>query len=276
MTLHIHLTLHATIRSFTIFVSSTSNDDKRDKNALDDIIAALQYVVDSMAVSEPAKKKSKTDRKHGVDAVATLPTMSFCMSIFLQFVFMGEVSVNGKLMKAYSNLRSELQQIMLSAQETFVSESAAGKEVDAMELASLLAEQFADKPVISVVGDDEEEACAKRVVATMNISSHVEHVVKPLKDFVHKTLHLPLMLHEVPQKALMELSSFSSSAESSMQGIIDVVAFIQSKLDEHFPFAWVFFTSDVAEVLACKGHFLESSGQAGWLQIHVCLFGLSN
>ena len=233
-----------------------ANDEKREKTALDDILAALQYVVDTAAVVEPNKKKAKRQRDKSDDP--SLSTISFCISIFMEFAFQSEVVVNGKLIKAYSSLRSELQQIMLSAQETFTAEASEGKQVDAMELAALLTQQFADKPVMSVVGDDEEEACAKRVTSTMNIATHQESIVKPLREFVTKQLHLPLLLHPMPQQTLLELSS----AYSAMTGIVDIVAFIQSKLEDLFPFAWVLFASDISEVFVCKGHFIENSGEA--------------
>lgn len=254
------------LRCFVTFIESLSHDEKRDKTALDEVLGALQYVVDSTKTAEPKKKRAKTSSSQtGRDSTstATMSTTSFCMSMFLEFVLQGEVSVNGKLIKAYSNLRSELQQIMLSAQETFVSETADGKEIDAMELAVLLTEQFADKPVLAVVGDDEEEACAKRVVSALNVDKQRDATVKPLQDFIAKKLHLPLMLHPVPQQTLLEVAALKCNSNSSMNTIIDLVAFIQSKLDELFPFAWVFFSSDVAEVLACKGHFIDSSAEAG-------------
>ena len=244
-----------------------NGDEQREKTALDDVLSALQYVVDasSKSVQEPAKKRAKTSSRDKIEetdasssAATTLKTLSFCVSIFLEFAFQGEVCVGGKLIKVYSSLRSELQQIMLSAQDTFTANSSDGQKVDAMELAALLTEQFADKPVMSVVGDDEEEACAKRVVAAMNVESERETIVKPLTEFVAKQLHLPLLLHPVPQKTLLELAQLAEKLKT----IVDLVAFVQSKLDELLPFSWVGFASDISEVFVCKGHFIESSGQA--------------
>lgn len=251
-------------RSFVTFLCSLANDEKREKTALDDILAALQYVVDSAAAVEPAKKKSKRQREKSDDH--SLSTIPFCVSIFMEFAFQSEVVVNGKLIKVYSSLRSELQQIMLSAQETFTAEASEGKQVDAMEFAALLTQQFADKPVMSVVSDDEEEACAKRATSTMNIATHQASIVKPLQEFVAKQLHLPLLLHPMCQQTILELSSALASADSSMKNIVDLVAFIQSKLEDLFPFAWVLFASDISEVFVCKGHFIEHSGEArlGW------------
>lgn len=258
-------------RCFVTFVQSLTADDKREKNALDDILGALQYVKDSAAVAEPSRKKARlsADPEHGS---ATLKATAFCVSIFLQFTFEGEVSVSGKLVKSYSSLRPELQQIMLSAQETFACETSEGKEVDAMEFAALLTEQYADRPVLSIVGDDEEESCAKRVVAAMNITSQRTATVDPLREFVAKKLHLPLMLHPVPQQTLLELATLTSSADSTMKSLMDLVAFIQSKLEEMFPFSWATFASDIAETLVCKGHFIESSGEARYQQSTTCWF----
>eukprot|EP00438_Fugacium_kawagutii_P029202 Skav229537 [mRNA] locus=scaffold568:49055:58809:- [translate_table: standard] len=256
---------------FVTFVENLAHDEKREKTALDEVITALQYAADSSAsgkVTAPAAKRQKRGDpgEHAAPelsgSAATSKTMSFCLSIFLEFVFQGEVSVNGKLVKAYSALRSELQQIMLSAHETFVASSSEGQKVDAMELAALLTQQFADKPVMMVIGDDEEESCAKRVTSIMNIPGQRESIANPLKDFVLKKLHLPLMLHPVPQQTLLELSAFVASKASSMNTLVDLVAFVQSKLEEMMPFSWALFASDVSEVFVTKGHFIESSGEA--------------
>lgn len=86
------------------------------------------------ATKRSRKQKESTGQGDAVDAA--LKTKAFCISIFLQFAFEGAVSVSGKLVKAYSALRSELQQVMLSAIETFVNNGphGAGSKVDAMEL----------------------------------------------------------------------------------------------------------------------------------------------
>lgn len=116
---------------------------------------------------------------------------------------------------------------------------------------------------MSVVGDDDEEACVKRVVSTCNIPSQRDAVVKPLQEFARTKLHLPLMLHPMPQVTLIELSRVLSSGSSSMRTLVDVISFIQSKLEDNFPFSWVMFCSDVSDVFVCKGHFIETSGEAG-------------
>ena len=44
-------------------------------------------------------------------------SMTFCLSLFLQFAYLGEVSANGRMFKAYTALRTELQSLMFQAQE---------------------------------------------------------------------------------------------------------------------------------------------------------------
>ena len=106
---------------------------------------------------------------------------------------------------------------------------------------------------MSVVGDDDEEACVKRVVSTCNIPSQRDAVVKPLQEFARTKLHLPLMLHPMPQVTLIELSRVLSSGSSSMRTLVDVISFIQSKLEDNFPFSWVMFCSDVSDVFCVQG-----------------------
>lgn len=144
-------------------MESLAKDEKREKTVLDDIISALQFVIDSVGaahVKQP-KKKQRTVAGQGTtprSAEATLKGMGFCLSMFLEFAFEGTTTVNGKCFKSYSALRPELQQVMLAAQETFSTEASDGKEVDAIELATLLTESFVDKPVHTIIGAMRKQA----------------------------------------------------------------------------------------------------------------------
>ncbi|CAK8992116.1 unnamed protein product [Durusdinium trenchii] len=111
----------------------------------------------------------------------------------------------------------------------------------------------------------EETGCVQRVTATMNVTAQYDAIVRPLQEFVKGKLHLPLMLHPATQVTLTEFSSLASSenasAATAIRTLTDAFAFVQSKLEEHFPFAWVMFASDVSEVLIYRGHFIEGSDQ---------------
>lgn len=100
----------------------------------------------------------------------------------------------------------------------------------------------------------------------MNVTAQYDAIVRPLQEFVKGKLHLPLMLHPATQVTLTEFSSLASSenasAATAIRTLTDAIAFVQSKLEEHFPFAWVMFASDVSEVLIYRGHFIEGSDQA--------------
>lgn len=109
--------------------------------------------------------------------------LSFCVNIWMSFAFQAEVTLNCKLFKSYSLLRSELQVVLLKAQQhlTFSlpgsrpavtqwqSSQAQGKKASdksektkndvetlpALKLAELLCSTFASQPATSVAtGDD--------------------------------------------------------------------------------------------------------------------------
>ena len=90
---------------------------ERPKTALDEMIYALQWVCDRINEAEGDKLNAagRVELERASKEAST--PMTFCLSLFLQFAYTGEVSANGRMFKAYSALRTELQSLMFQAQD---------------------------------------------------------------------------------------------------------------------------------------------------------------
>ncbi|CAK9088695.1 unnamed protein product [Durusdinium trenchii] len=253
------------VKGYTSFITAIDgSDEKREKTALDEAIGALQFIADMVAMSTPSgearpKKRARKDKDCGERKVdGMLSTMLFCLGIFLEFAFAGEAVSNGKLFKVYSALRTELQQILLTASEQVLMVSANGgsqQHVDPIQVAKMLCATFASKPVSQIVFDDAEEANIKRVTTVMSL--HRSDIVIPLTDFCKDKLHLPLMLMDYPMKTLKALST--EVDKSCIRNCMDLMAFLHKNLAENLPFSWFCFAQDVSDLITAKGHFVEKS-----------------
>ena len=209
--------------------------------------------------------------------VAVIPkyetTLSFCVGVWLSFVFSGKVNINGRDCRVYSGLRPELQNVLIKSHEEFqihIDTASAGLTkqkgkgngntgsgsavgMDALKLAQLLCATFIDKPVLSVdTGADDEDQASSRIAAMM----HRDDVTQPLASFIEQTMHMPLTLHEAPRGALMALST--SSSKNSME-LMDTMAIILTHVDKAVPYSWMVLASDTAEVYAERQHFVEKT-----------------
>lgn len=95
---------------------------ERPKSALDEMICALHWVRSKIAESEVGTDGAgasgcKASAMASKVSKEFSTSMTFCLSLFLQFAYLGEVSANGRMFKAYTALRTELQSLMFQAQD---------------------------------------------------------------------------------------------------------------------------------------------------------------
>lgn len=252
--------------------SPTDEKEFRCKTALDEILGALSFTADiirqeSLARWQAAKLSQKEIKKsQEEEEKALLSTTRFCLSIFLEFVFTQQVALNGTQYRFYTGLRSELQGVLQAAHSTWstsmANTGAGGEEIsqqkDALSLAQLLCDTYANKPVTSIGWDDEIEEAdkpAKNVTSIMTLN--YSQIVQPLILFLKRNLKLPVLLHEFPRAFLMKLRT-----QPSME-LIDLLSFMKDEINEHLPFVWTAFAADVSDCYGSKKRFVEKTEQAG-------------
>lgn len=271
-------------KTYSSFVSAVDGTESRQKTALDEVWGALLFMRSFLeqdgskegslaggAEQPRAKKRFRKDASSSGGPTSTgdkaedvfLATLQFCIGLWMEFCFTGEVVTNGKLFKTWSSLRTELQQIVMTAHDSFLcpssSDSGHVNQVDPLNVAKLLCNTFASKPVNMIIFDDAEEANIKRVTTVMQL--HRQDIAEPLREFIQEKLHLPLMLMEYPMQSLRALTT--SIQKGNMRTIVDLMAFLHSMLQKTLPFAWFCFAQDVSDLLTAKGHFIEKTEQAG-------------
>ncbi|CAJ1446596.1 unnamed protein product [Effrenium voratum] len=241
--------------TYSSTVCSDDGAESRIKTSLDEILSALQFVMsrirDASCLRDTERDLTvKQIKQRRLAEQATLQsTLGFCMSFFLEFCFESKVGVNGVQHRTYSALRSELQGIMQSAHETWNNTEETGG-MDALSLAKLLCNTYANRPVVSLVWDDDEERSVKRVASVMTLQQST--LVSNLKAFL-KNMHLPIMLHACPRDCLTAIAS------KQAMDLIDVISIIRDQLDGSLPFSWIAFAADVSDIFAVKQHFVEST-----------------
>lgn len=94
------------------------------------------------------------------------------------------------------------------------------------------------------------------------MSTQMEGIVRPVKLFVKETLPRPLLLHEVPRRALTFLAVRAEKRAGGKVDLTDVLSTVKDALDKHLPFPWLGFASDVGAAFAQRGHFPENTQEA--------------
>ena len=254
--------------SYSTIALATSGES-RPITALDDIMAALQFVVRKMgSIADESK---------------LLASYAFCLGLFFEFAWQGRVSLNGREFRQYSALRTELQQAMLDAndllQACFASPSDAqgqgpgrtGKDkkqsnVSPLELAQMLCKSFHSLPVTQVVWgeEDAEEQTMKNILVVM--LEQREALVEPLTSFLAKDLPLPLVMHQAVQTSLKQIATLP--ADSNRQ-LVDVLSIVFDTISEYVPSSWMGFAFDCVGAHADHGHFVENTQEAPQTLLHV-------
>jgi hypothetical protein len=245
------------------------------KKSLDEMISALEFVASQVRdeslqrwqESEVSQRQIKAQQKQQDQTLFN--TMGFCLSMFIEFAFCGQINANGTQYRTYSALRSELQGIFTSSHCQWMT-AAMDKiqngetmaPVNALSLAKALCEEFANRPVKSLVWDDCEEVTVQRIASVM--ATQGEELVVPLKKFVKQTLCKPLLLHDFPRDCFVKLADMCATAQMEL---VDLLGLAQDVLTTTFPFPWVAFAADVSDVYATKQHFIEGTDEVRWKSI---------
>lgn len=246
--------------SFQVTLQTTSGES-RALTAIDDMIRALDYVIDWLVAS-------KTLQEADVTSDRVMSTYGFCVSLFLEFAWTGKVCIDGKEFRQYSSLRTEIQQTLVTANEQLAApfeldggsgqaDATDGKALNPLELAAMLCQTFLNKPVTSViwdVTDDPEEQIVKNIAESMQ-----KGLGQDIKEFVSSTLHLPVVMHAGPRDALQQI--FSLPPKGTLN-LIDLLAVVFTSICQHFPPAWCGFGFDVATAYADRHHFVEDTDKA--------------
>ena len=225
----------------------------------------------------------------------------FCLQVWMQFAFTGQATVNCKIFRSYSLLRTELQLVLLKAYEKLTVElpgdsslqatfgttglgkksssdklnsgdktekgNSGPRSVTALQLAEMLCSTFSRKPATSIALEtddvDDEDAALGRILLVM--TSKKESLVIPLQSCLAEWLHLPLTMHVVVRGALEDLAALGRS-ESTLKGVADILAVIKKHVEESFPFTWLMFALDVVEIYNSRGFFPQNTQEAGFRQ----------
>ena len=124
--------------------------------------------------------------------------------------------LNGKDLRLWSAVRPELQTVFQAAFDfvkSYDSQSdnvpakagkagGKGKRVNAFELARALCETYVNRPITTIIMDNDEDLAVKRVASTM--AMRYDSVALPLKRFIQKTMKLPVSLHNTVRDAVLE------------------------------------------------------------------------
>jgi hypothetical protein len=240
------------MRTFSPMMTGRTADDARPKTALDDFMCAMDFAIVKVATAYKDTAEERGEIK-SIETKILEKTKGFCASLFLEFLFEGKVSVNGKMFRIWTALRLELQHIIVSTHDSLGADSG---ELDPLAMAEKICAQFVSAPVLTMVGDDDEEEAVRRILTVTSL--HGETIVQPLAAFVKDTLNLPLWMHAAPQTALL-------GAKQSSLDTLDLVSFmvlVQDKLMQDLPSSWIALARDVSECFATHGHFIDKTSEA--------------
>ena len=166
---------------YSVLVKGEDDVDTRACTALDEVLQALKFASYYLDAKEEGKSLSEIPSMlaatfDGLLKQNRIASFSFCVGVFMEFLFQGKVCINGKDCRAYSSLRVELQNILIKSNETFsveVTEGEAGpigqkrsssssttsrRSHTALELAELLCSAYMSTPATSVDFGESEEA----------------------------------------------------------------------------------------------------------------------
>ena len=228
-------------------------DESRLKCAADDVLGALNYVFE--------EEFGQTDRLSSQEAIEK--TKSPCLSVWCEFLLSGEVSLNGKRIRAYSALRPELQHMCRLAKKKL---SMTTGDKDPLAIARELTMELIGAPVQMLV-EGEEDSHSRVAHFMANCNKHVAQIQR----FIEETMDLPLAMHEVHIQALR-------GCVGKTMEIVDFLSSVHSKLESVIPTRWLSFATDVSDYYGLNGAFPDTTEQAsavmfmfGWWSWWVCV-----
>ena len=201
---------------------------------------------------------------------AIFAVYSFCMGKFFECLWLRKARVHGRLSCIYSPMRTDLQNAMITASSQVFSKSGPEKDkkgggdddgIGALELAKLLCASFSDRPVTSVISDDDDDAGLGRIIKVMTLEK--DTIVQPLSNFIDNKLNLPLLLHNAPRDVLTSLAQQALEQQPLTMTFADLLTFIKEQFSVHIPFQWFRFAVDVSDQWAQREKFVEKTEEAG-------------
>eukprot|EP00969_Alexandrium_andersonii_P043793 1920572-Alexandrium_andersonii.AAC.1 len=172
---------------------------------------------------------------------AVAKTKRFAASLFLEFVFSGEVAVSGKLFRAYSCLRSELQGVFIVAHEKIEVQNVAESP---LALAESLLELVTARANVAVSGEDDEDQTMQRIASAI-----AGDEVAGMAAFVKNVLPQPMKMHDPLLHVLRGfMAEATDHARTDADNFAAILQCIFSHICEALPEKWVAFAADVAEL----------------------------
>lgn len=160
----------------------------------------------------------------------------------------GEVSLNGKKIKAYSGLRPELQHLARLAKEKI---AVKGSCQDPLTIAQELTQELIDAPVTMVIEGEDET----RVRISSFMSDNAAEVAK-LRKYVEDSLDLPLSMHDAMSASLKSAVNKSLALVDFLSGVV------QKNVEMNLPARWLSFAIDVSDYYATTGGFAPGCAEA--------------
>ena len=161
----------------------------------------------------------------------------------------GEVSLNGKKIKAYSGLRPELQHLARLAKEKI---AVKGSCQDPLTIAQELTRELIDAPVTMLI-EGEDDA---RVRISNFLSGHAAEIAI-IRKYVEDVLGLPLGMHDAMSASLKLAVNKSLALVDFLSGVV------QRNVEMHLPARCLSFAIDVSDYYATTGGFAPGCVEVG-------------
>ena len=215
-----------------------TREESRIKCAADDILCAINHIFE-----EEFDDKDRTSSQS-----AMLKTKSLCLSVWCEFLLTGEVSLNGKRIRAYSALRPEIQHMCRLAKEKL--SIAGGAEQDPLAIARELTQELIDAPV-HMLEEGEDDSHAR---VTQFMTSCGQQATK-IQRFIEDVIDLPLSMHDV------HIQTLRGCIGKTME-LVDFLASIHKNVEATIPTRWLSFATDVSDFYAQNSGFVAGVDQA--------------
>ena len=225
----------------------SGREESRLKCAADDVICAINHVFETEFEAKDRASSGSAMQK----------AKSLCYSVWCEFLLAGEVSLNGKRIRAYSALRPELQHLCRLAKEKL---KVSGGEQDPLAIARELTQELIEAPVHYLM-EGEDDSLARVIHFMSKNKDQAAQIQKFMEDYID----LPVTMHEVHIVCLR-------SCVSRTMELIDFLSSIHAKVESTLPTRWISFATDVSDYFAENSGFAAGADQARTVSLSVaCL-----
>ena len=215
-------------------------EESRIKCAADDVLCAINHIFDH----EFDEKDRATSES------AMLKTKSLCLSVWCEFLLAGEVSLNGKRIRAYSALRPELQHMCRLAKEKLaIGGRRGGGEQDPLAIARELTKELIEAPVHMLL-EGEEDSHGRVSHFITNCSQQAAKIQR----FIEDVIDLPVTMHDVHVQTLR-------GCVGKTLELVDFLSVLQKNVEATIATRWISFATDVSDYYAEHGGFAGGADQ---------------